>query len=603
MIFKRLSVVLLLFYITVACVLVAEEKADTSYQIRGLVINSLDRSPVLRCIVTANLVGGGRGGPREPEITETDEQGRFSMNLPVPGNWELRASAHNIRSQPLDGHDGYFTGVILTQKSPTYDVVFEAVPDAQLTGTVIDESGEAVRGAQTTLFWLDPAAHEAGGTPLRQRQTVQTDDLGHFTMEAIDPGRYLVLVQARPWYANTGRGQPRNQPSTQELDSSLDLVYAATWFPGVTDASSAGVLNAHPGDALRADFRLIPQPSAHLLIPSSDFRQPQGNRPRETDGPGPPRPPVVSLLLADGSLQPVFGPVTSTAGGELDMSGLVPGTYQISVPGAGPGLPSRTSTVRIQSGSSTGFSAASPESSVTIAVDGGTTVNASQIVLTDTLSGRSFSSMERLGGRPSGQNQRPDSPVQQGGQGTIRGRRTGGPLSGGFATRGRSRPGNDDEEVTVQVPPGQYRVAVRNDGAAFVTGIVASKGAMAMGRLVTIPEAATHLTIHLSSGFATVSGNASLSGKAAVGALVLLVPATLGERGSLTITRRDQSNSDGSFRFEDVIPGQYILLAIDHGWSVDWTNSVVLEPYLVHGSPLDLTASAAVNLKLTAQVP
>ena len=69
--------------------------------------------------------------------------------------------------------------------------------------------------------------------------------------------------------------------------------------------------------------------------------------------------------------------------------------------------------------------------------------------------------------------------------------------------------------------------------------------------------------------------------KATAGALVLLVPSTVDAPGSITEIRRDQSNTDGSFEMDDVIPGQYILVAIEHGWQMNWNNVATLRVYLI----------------------
>ncbi len=43
----------------------------------------------------------------------------------------------------------------------------------------------------------------------------------------------------------------------------------------------------------------------------------------------------------------------------------------------------------------------------------------------------------------------------------------------------------------------------------------------------------------------------------------MLVPASLGQPGAIDLLRRDQSNTDGSYELESIVPGDYILLAID----------------------------------------
>ena len=581
-------------------------KTPPLFVITGTVLNSRDNAPVRHCSISGHLVGTRQSASPDPKPAETDEHGRFSLSLPAPGNWELTATARNIRSQPLDSHDGFFTGVILTPRSPSYDVTFKVIPDALLTGFVTDEAGEAVRDAQVLLFTADATAPQSDNPALQQRQRAQTDDRGHFEMEGLDPGRYMLQVQARPWYASAAITQRSNgATSPSPPDPSLDVVYPSTWYPGVSDSSAAGILQAHAGDVLQADLRLLPQPSAHLLIPSSLQQIPQPVPGVEKTPPSIQNP-NLSLLLPDGTLQQVFGQISRAPNGDLEISGLAPGTYQVSRAGSGPGASSRTSLVNVQSGSSATLNGIPAETSLTVAVDGRTNVGPSQIVLIDSSTGQSFSPGQHPGGNNrypgfQGQGQRPDGPASRGGQDMPRGR-PGNGSAPEFGSRGRSRTFGDGDAIIFQVPPGRYQVTVRNDSAAFVTGLVLSKG-LAAGRSVTIPAGEVHLLVHLASGFAAVKGIASFAEKPSVGAMILLVPATLGDPASLTVVRRDQTNTDGSFSLENVIPGEYILLAIDHGWAVRWTDPAVLRPYLMQGTPLDLRTSKVVTPKLTALTP
>jgi hypothetical protein len=119
---------------------------------------------------------------------------------------------------------------------------------------------------------------------------------------------------------------------------------------------------------------------------------------------------------------------------------------------------------------------------------------------------------------------------------------------------------------------------------------------------VTITAAAT-LTLHLASKRAQVEGVAKVQGTPSAGAMILLVPATLGEPGDLRSVERDETNTDGTFLIAGVVPGQYILVAIDHGWDVDWRNPATLAQYLVHGMPVDLTKVSKAQEEVEAVTP
>jgi len=56
----------------------------------------------------------------------------------------------------------------------------------------------------------------------------------------------------------------------------------------------------------------------------------------------------------------------------------------------------------------------------------------------------------------------------------------------------------------------------------------------------------------------------------------------------LTLFRRDQSDSDGSFTLPDIVPGMYTVVAIADGWELEWTNPEVLKPYLAGGVKVEV---------------
>jgi len=120
---------------------------------------------------------------------------------------------------------------------------------------------------------------------------------------------------------------------------------------------------------------------------------------------------------------------------------------------------------------------------------------------------------------------------------------------------------------------------------------------------VTVAAGESTLTVHVASGRATLSGIATLDGKPSVGAMVLLVPITIEDPNSIAILRQDQTNTDGSFDLANVIPGQYILVAIDDGWQINWGDPSTLRHYLMQGVPVDLRSSAIVKENITAQAP
>jgi hypothetical protein len=168
--------------------------------------------------------------------------------------------------------------------------------------------------------------------------------------------------------------------------------------------------------------------------------------------------------------------------------------------------------------------------------------------------------------------------------------------------RERRQPGSGALDRAIQTLPGSYEVLLRSRQDVYLTGIT-MPSAEIKGRTIKVHAGEFMMTLHVARGRATVSGVATLAGKPAPGAMVLLVPASLGNPDGLTILRRDQTNTDGSFELSDVVPGQYILTAIDHGWQINWKDPSTLRDYLLHGTPMDVGPSATVKQKIEAQSP
>ena len=78
--------------------------------------------------------------------------------------------------------------------------------------------------------------------------------------------------------------------------------------------------------------------------------------------------------------------------------------------------------------------------------------------------------------------------------------------------------------------------------------------------------------------------------------MVILVPAG-GDHG-VALYHRDQSDLDGSFRLADVLPGNYLLLAIEKGWSLEWRKPEALAPYLGKAVPVTVPPNGHGSMKI-----
>jgi hypothetical protein len=571
-----------------ACVAAAQSRPANSaakdaspYRITGTVVSAKDGAPIPNARLRTNLLGrgvvGGRPGgrqfggqfPAQADGFDADEHGHFSVAMPSAGSWQLTAMARGFVGQAYDEHEQFSSSIVLTPEAPTIDLTFRLWPEAVITGVVLDEAGEPVRNAQVTLLNSPPPAPDHATPSMGVRAMVQTDDRGMYEFASLAPGGYRITVHAQPWYATTARARRFGPTDATPLDPSLDVTYPLMWYPGVDDPALAETLTLHGGDVVQADFNFTPIPSVHLRIVTPPTSAPNAN------GRGGQLFPMIERITpgvngGGGNFTSVA--MTPNGQGQFDVAGLAPGLYQVRLQGQG--ADNRVSLVELTAGSARtlDFNAGPTVANITIHLDGVADVDDGSVqVILDSDDGRRAMPM---------------NPGMSGGGGDPRRRQ------GGARTQDR----------VLEVPPGRYEVKVAGRPNLYLTGITA-QSAEVKGRYVTVRAGDSSLTLHVATGTATVTGKVMSEDKPCVGAMVLLVPATLDDPGSLTLLSRDQSNTDGSFDLAGVIPGQYILIAIDHGWHINWSDAATLRQYLTHGVPMDLGASSNVKQNIQAQAP
>jgi len=129
---------------------------------------------------------------------------------------------------------------------------------------------------------------------------------------------------------------------------------------------------------------------------------------------------------------------------------------------------------------------------------------------------------------------------------------------------------------------------------------VSATGAQVVGHTVEISSGTSvRLSLTMSSGVGRVNGTALRDSKGYAGAMIVLVPQDL--QNDSTLIRRDQSDSDGTFSLQNVLPGRYTLVAIENGWNLEWLNLPALQPYLMNGEMVDVSARGKYNVKVKVQ--
>lgn len=136
-------------------------------------------------------VAGTSGGLA---MSGVNKDGSFELKNVTGGSYQLlvTAKSNNLRdyitkSVHLDGRDVTDSGFTVNARTPL-DVVVSA-NGATIEGTVVDSKGKPV--AHATVVDV-PSAEHRNRQDLYQRDT--TDDLGHFSLRGLNPGKYTVLA-------------------------------------------------------------------------------------------------------------------------------------------------------------------------------------------------------------------------------------------------------------------------------------------------------------------------------------------------------------------------------------------------------------------------
>jgi Carboxypeptidase regulatory-like domain len=509
-----------------------EEQAPPAYRISGVVVDAVTGVPVAHAEVSIS------GGTDETKTT-AGEDGRFVFQGLEAAKYPLFATAQGYVREGYNQHGAFQTAVAVGSELDSEHVIFRLHRQVIITGRVTDEHGEAVRQAQVMLFGTESTS----GRHARFVQAqMQTDDLGEYRFVGLQPGKYYVVVEARPWYAQTrfrylpeqDRSSFRSMNSGPSRDPSLDVVFPTTFYPGVTEEQAAGELNLTAGDRVEANVQLQAVPAFHVRLTNL---------------------PVGEMAIQIGANEKLFG--TLDMGMGVAFAQISPGEYEVA------GLPPGDVKLIVNQGGSQG----SNSRTISTNVSEGETLDGAGTGATANVSGRVIF--------PAG-----DANPARGQVSLV-----------GEDTQGASAMLEKDGRFSfAPVQEGAYKVSVNlpvND--EYVGGVYAT-GAKASGREIAIAGAGdVQLNITMGRGVGQVTGVAKVDGKPIAGVMVLLVPQT--GQNLQEDSRLDQSDSDGTFALGGILPGKYSLVAIEDGWDLEWTNETVLKPYLTKGQRLQISAN------------
>ena len=525
-------------------VLTAQSTQSTA--VAGQLLSTRDGHPLAHAKVTLSPSLSGTSSKQRQETT-TDDAGRFHFDAVPPGKYGLTGTAPGYLPSAYLEHEGFSTAIVTgVVEVATDNLVLQLNPKALIAGRITDEAGDPVAHANVALYREDPSA----ATKVSRYRNARSDDIGGFEFASLAPGRYYLSASATPWYAVHPSPDPPNGavPYRSAVDPALDVAFPLTFYPHALSSADATAITVRGGDEVAADLQLIPERAVSLQLPA----------------PAPGQPPRRYFQL----LQPVFSneePVpapTDYGNGSARISGIPPGHYQLREIGRSSLLPSKMRPIDLSTDSA-------------LPTDDDAADNASLAKVTVKLHAESGAGLP--------------SPL------AVRLSRADDGSPNGF---GQLWQNPENGIVSFEnVPAGVYQLNAVADGRFLRVVQIAVAGKAASDRRLHLTGAepvAVDLTISARS--TRIEGFARHGGKPDAGALVLLVPAN--KDSGPELFRRDQSDLDGSFTLQNVMPGNYLLVVIDNGWGLRWTDTATLTPYLLHALPVRVEEAAPALLHL-----
>lgn len=499
---------------------------DQPFKIRGIVLEDGAATPVSHALVKAVSTKN----PLLQYSVATDGSGNFSLTDLPAGKYSLTVQTGDSTPQAYKQDYIYSTAIAVGPQLDSQRILFRWRRPASLSGKILNEYGDPVEFARVFLFRKGIyLGEERFAVP--DEQTTGAD--GTFQFSQLEPGTYFIAAHGRPPYAAFQTPFPVLGP----INSKLDVVYPATYYPATLNPSKASAITLTVGQHKRIHLILHAVPALHLRV--------HGLVPRVSSGSSN----TAKEVGVGGVLFPV-APTGTGPGHDLTIGGLSPGRFVISLDTFGrPG----NKNVRMTS-----------DRSVEAA-------NWPKI----TLSGRL--ALSGVGQLPGGVAKVILSSVNTGTTMAVN-------------PDGSFHMDSDDliagrYDLELQGPPGIYLKSIDAKGATYRQGKIEITEGAKVSTLLTAGNNARD-----------VSGIALRDGKPFAGAMVLLLPVAA---GGVDFIERDQSDSDGTFAISAVPPGRYRLVAIDNGHDLAYRQNAVIRPYLLHSSVIAVSSEGLSDLRVS----
>ena len=523
--------------VLIAALLLAQQATPPEKcSISGTVMDSITGLPLSKVY----LVAAHPSGRDASASTTTDAAGKFRMVNVDPGEYRLSAKRngyldafYGARKSSADG-----SMIVLSAGQKLEDLQIRMAPFGVIAGTLKDPDGEPLAGVFVDVY---SPKYVDGQRKILQFDNAVTDDLGHYRIAGLPPGKYYVSATPPSQEDRRARVVDHSVKSDK-----LREIAIRTFYPGVADPSAASLVELSSGTRATGIDITLTRSAVYKVAVHLDF----------TDG----HKATASLLnSAEG-----FGGLGSlrdvNPDGDMEIEGVPPGNYRIEIGTLGP---SKFFTGRQEVNCTT---------SVPLNVDKAD-VTGLRIATTGcpTVAGHVVVEGEQQKKVPDGSNYLID-----------------------FHPGPRERV-EPDGSFEATVSPGTNIVdllGITGMSGLYVKSMQAGSQDVLRNGLTLSGSERADLQITLAPHGGKIDGVVlNAEGNPVLGAAVVLIPNDNALRPRLDFTRDTVTDKAGHFDLKGLAPGEYKLFAWDDIEKDSWFDPDILKDYEAKGKPVSVKAS------------
>jgi hypothetical protein len=537
---KQFAVLMtMLFY---ALVLVAQgplsNQQKATFRISGKVINAENGQP----LPNAEVYLARFPKPTGQESKLADPEGRFSFSNLSAGKYALLAGKKGFLPQPFGARERYVIGIFVGPGLTNPDLILKLQPAGSIIGAVRGDDGAPVQGAKISLF-RDDLLEGLRRTFLVDETS--TDGRGIYRFSHLPAGKYYLAVSAENDFFSLGRLIGYSALMSHPwgaLSPELEVAYPVTFFPNATNAQGKQSLLLGAGERLHADFNLQSVPAMHIGIPEHAKPEFKLRAFQDQD------------IDADWLSIPLDSQQWSTI---LIAPGIYSAAMQLCNNDGSCSTDSQQMDLTVDTTiDQKAMVEGHTEVHGTVLMDDGDpAARGSVLVLTPE---RSINLMKKI-----------LIPIGEGGK--IE-------WSGG-------------------IPRKRYAVEFQNPDRFLKNMVV--EGAKFQGSTIDVSGGSIHISLAVTDKAGQVQGKVLQAGSPVSGAMVLLLPDDY--QNNFQFVRRDESDSDGTFSMKPAPPGNYLAIALQNGWDMEWARPELLKPYLARAKPVSIVAGKTTEIDLELQ--